>query len=63
MLSSREIQITQHIADGFTDREIAEKLELSSKTVSTHRKNILKKLNLKNTAMLIRYAVENKLIK
>lgn len=63
MLSSREIQITQKIADGFTDREIADQLELSSKTVSTHRKNILKKLNLKNTAMLIRYAVENKLIK
>ena len=63
MLSAREIEITQHIADGNTDREIAEKLDISSKTVSTHRKNILKKLNLKNTAMLIRYAVENKLIK
>lgn len=63
MLSPREIEVTQLIADGMTDREIGEKLEISHKTVSTHRKNILKKLGLKNTAMLIRYSIENSIIK
>ena len=63
MLSLREIEITQLIADGHTDRKIGEQLSISDKTVSTHRKNILRKLNLKNTAMLIRFAVENDLIK
>lgn len=63
MLSQREIEITQLIADGLTDRKIGEQLTISDKTVSTHRKNILRKLNLKNTAMLIRFAIENDLIK
>ncbi|MBK7390639.1 MAG: helix-turn-helix transcriptional regulator [Bacteroidetes bacterium] len=48
MLSPREIEVTQLIADGMTDREIGEKLDISHKTVSTHRKNILRKLGLKN---------------
>ncbi len=63
MLSLRELQITQLIGDGFTDNEIGVKLSISGKTVSTHRKNILRKLNLRNTAMLIRYAVQNELLK
>ena len=63
MLSPRELEITQLIADGHTDIKIGDKLSISSKTVSTHRKNILRKLSLKNTAMLIRYAVENSLVK
>jgi len=63
MLSPRELEITQLIADGFTDNEIGVKLSISGKTVSTHRKNILRKLNLRNTAMLIRFAVQNELLK
>ncbi len=63
MLSPRELEITQLIGDGFTDNEIGVKLSISGKTVSTHRKNILRKLNLRNTAMLIRYAVMNALLK
>lgn len=62
MLSQREMEVTQLIADGFTDREIAEKLSISGKTASTHRKNILRKLNVKNTAMLIRFALEHKIV-
>ena len=63
MLTNREIEIVQLIADGNTDREIGEKLSISGKTVSTHRKNILRKLDMKNTAMLIRYAMSQKLVR
>ena len=63
MLSPREIEVTQLIADGLTDREIGDKLEISHKTVSTHRKNILRKLGLKNTALLIRYGLQHAIIK
>jgi DNA-binding NarL/FixJ family response regulator len=61
-LTGREIEIIRHIADGLTNQEIAVKLFLSTVTVDTHRKNILSKLQLKNTAALVRYAVENKLL-
>jgi DNA-binding NarL/FixJ family response regulator len=50
------------IAEGYTNPQIAEKIFLSQFTVDTHRKNILAKLNVKNTASLIRFAVEQKLI-
>ncbi len=63
MLTAREIEILQQIANGNTDREIAVAISISDKTVSTHRKNILRKLKLKNTALLIRFALENKLVK
>lgn len=62
-LSHRELEIIQLITDGFTDNEIAIELSISKKTASTHRNNILRKLKLKNTALLIRYAIENKLVK
>lgn len=62
-LTSREIQIIQLIAQGMTNREIAEELSLSVNTANTHRKNILRKLEIKNTALLIRFAIENKIIK
>jgi DNA-binding NarL/FixJ family response regulator len=61
-LTPREIEIIRHIADGFTNHEIAEKLFLSIATVDTHRKNILAKLHLKNSAALVKYAMENKLL-
>jgi len=43
------------IRDGFSSREIGEKLDISLKTVEVHRYNILKKLNLKNTAALVNF--------
>lgn len=61
-LTKRELEIIGHISNGLTNHEIAAKLFLSSVTVDTHRKNILAKLGLKNTASLVRYAVENKLL-
>jgi DNA-binding NarL/FixJ family response regulator len=61
-LTKREIEIIGHISNGLTNNEIAAKLFLSTVTVDTHRKNILAKLGLKNTASLVRYAMENKLL-
>ena len=61
-LSDREIEIIQAIADGLSSGEIARKLFISVHTVKTHRKNILKKLGLKNSATLIQYALNNKII-
>jgi DNA-binding NarL/FixJ family response regulator len=61
-LSRREKEILGLIAEGYTNPQIAEKIFLSSFTVDSHRKNLLAKLNVKNTASLIRLAVERKLI-
>ncbi len=61
-LSNREKEILALIAEGYTNPQIAEKLFLSSFTVDSHRKNLLAKLDVKNTATLIRLAVERKLI-
>lgn len=62
VLSSREKEILGLIAEGYTNPQIAEKIFLSSFTVDSHRKNLLAKLNVKNTASLIKLAVEQKLI-
>lgn len=61
-LSSRETEILKHIAQGFTNSEIGEKLFLSPLTIKTHRQNILHKLNLSNTAAAVRLASEMGLI-
>lgn len=58
-LSTRESDVLAHLAEGKTLSQIAEELLLSPKTVSTYRERLLKKLNLKTTADLIRYAVMN----
>jgi len=59
-LTKREKEIVKLIMDGFTNQEIATSLFLSSRTVDTHRKNVLSKLGLKNTATLVKYAMDNK---
>lgn len=61
-LTEREREIIRLIADGFTNQEIATMLFLSTTTVDTHRKNMLAKLQLKNTASLVKYAADNKLL-
>lgn len=61
-LTAREIEIVGYIANGLTNHEIANKLFLSIVTIDTHRKNMLSKLHLKNTASLIKYAAEHKLL-
>ena len=54
-LSEREVDVLKHIKEGLSSKEIAEKLFLSVRTVEVHRSNILKKLNLKNTASLLKF--------
>jgi DNA-binding NarL/FixJ family response regulator len=61
-LTVREIEIIKYIADGLTNHQIADKLFLSVVTVDTHRKNMLAKLQLKNTAALVKYAAEHNLL-
>ena len=61
-LSNREFEIFKLIASGKSVSEIAEKLSLSSATISTHRARILAKMNLRANAELTRYALDNKLI-
>lgn len=58
-LSKREIEIINLIVKGLTNAKIAEKLMLSHYTIDTHRKNILLKLGVKNTAELVRFALDN----
>jgi DNA-binding NarL/FixJ family response regulator len=62
VLSRREKEVLELIAEGYTNPQIAEKIFVSQFTVDSHRKNLLAKLNVKNTASLIRFAVEHKLI-
>ncbi len=54
-LSRRELDIVKLIKEGLSSREIALRLDISLKTVEVHRYNILKKLNLKNTAALVNF--------
>jgi DNA-binding NarL/FixJ family response regulator len=61
-LTKREKEILQLISEGFTNNQIAEKLFISPLTVDSHRKNLLTKLNVNNTASLIKLAVQNGLI-
>ena len=61
-LSQRELEILQHISLGLTNQEIAEKLFLSPHTTETHRRNLLAKLDAKNTAELVRKGLEKGLI-
>ena len=61
-LSGRELEIIKHIKDGLSSKEIAALLSISLKTVEVHRHNILKKLNLKNSAALVNYINESGLV-
>ena len=61
-LSDREIEIITHVVSGNTNKKIGATFNISPRTVETHRRNILKKLELKNTAELINYAYKNNLI-
>jgi DNA-binding NarL/FixJ family response regulator len=62
ILTRREIEVLELIAEGMTNNAIAQKLFISPSTVDTHRKNLLAKLEAKNTASLIRMATQLQLI-
>jgi DNA-binding NarL/FixJ family response regulator len=62
VLTRREKEILQLLYDGLTGPQIAERLFLSPFTIETHRKNLLQKLNVNSTQLMLRSAKENKLI-
>lgn len=62
LLTRRETEVLTLIADGYTNQEIAEKIFVSPLTVDSHRKNLLMKLNARNTAALIKIAIAKGLI-
>lgn len=61
MITKREREIMKLIVKGYTSAEIANQLFISTRTVETHRANLMNKLELKNTAALVRYAMEENL--
>ncbi len=61
-LSAREREILKLLAEGYSNREIADMLIISVKTVETHRANIMRKHNFKNITELVLYAVRNHII-
>ena len=61
-LTNRERGVVQLIAEGHTNKQIAQTLYISLKTVETHRAAIMRKLNLSSPAALVRYAIRNKIV-
>lgn len=62
ILTEREGQVMQLLAQGMTNREVAKQLVISPSTVQTHRTHIMEKLDLNNRAELVRYALQNNLL-
>ncbi len=61
-VTEREIDVIRGIAEGLSNKLIADKLNLSTHTVNTHRKNIMNKLGVNNTAGIVMFAVKNQLL-
>lgn len=62
LLSDRELSVFHHLASGLNNSDIARRLFLSVKTVSTYKSRILVKMNLRNQTDLVRYAIRHRLI-
>ena len=63
LLTEREREVCQLVALGHTNNEVAEKLYISPRTVETHRRNIMARLELRNRAELVRFAMDNGIVK
>lgn len=63
LLTDREIEVLRLICDEFTNKEIAEMLGISVRTVDSHRRNLLQKTGARNTAGLVKYAIRLRLLK
>lgn len=61
-LSKREVEVLRQIASGLSNRQIADKLFISIRTVDAHRNHIMQKLGLKTTAELVKYAIKERII-
>lgn len=62
-LSDRELEVLEHMSQGLSNKQIADKLFISIRTVETHKHNLMKKLNIFSTAELVIYAIQNNIIK
>jgi DNA-binding CsgD family transcriptional regulator len=62
LLTTREKEVVHCLADGLTSKEIAAKIGISAKTVEFHRHNIMRKLEVRGVAGIVRYAIRLKLI-
>ncbi|HZR46895.1 MAG TPA: response regulator transcription factor [Candidatus Manganitrophaceae bacterium] len=61
-LSQREREVVKLVAEGYKNKEAAEMLGISVKTIETHRANIMNKLALRNVAQLVHYAIQKEII-
>ena len=62
-LSEREMEVLKHMSEGLSNKQIADQLFISIRTVETHKHNLMKKLNIYSTAELVIYAIQNNIIK
>ena len=62
ILSKREIEVLKLYCEGYSNKEIADKLFISIRTVETHKNHIMRKINLKTTVDLIKFAIKNNII-
>jgi len=62
-LSERELEVLKFLSQGMSNKQIADKLFISIRTVETHKHNLMKKLNIFSTAELVIYAIQNSIIK
>ena len=61
-LSEREVEVVNHIVKGLNNKEIADKLFLSKRTIDNHRSNLMKKLGARNTADIVRIAINTGIV-
>jgi len=62
-LSGRELEVARLVAEGYSSKEIADRLDLSVRTVEKHRANIMDKINVKEVASLVRWCIQAGLVK
>ncbi len=62
-LTDRELEVVKLFSDGLSYKEIANQMNVSTKTIESHKTNILKKLELNNIIELVKYAIKNKIIR
>ena len=62
VLTNRETEVLKHIANGYSNTEIGKKLQISHRTVDSHRTNIRNKLGVHNLAQMIKYALKEGIV-
>jgi len=62
-LTRRELEVLEGIAEGLSNSKLGEKLAISARTVDTHRTNLMKKIGVHNIAELVKYAIQNGIVK